>query len=80
MDTSSLNDVLSDRDALKKQLYNPVRWVDTIQFMHQQGVTGFIECGPGKVLSALNKRIQRGCKVAPLMDNNSLMKALELVE
>lgn len=45
------------RDALVRQLYNPVRWVETIEFMVQQGVDTIIECGPGKVLTGLNKKI-----------------------
>lgn len=43
--------------ALIKQLYSPVLWVDTIQWLLQQGVNAFIECGPGRVLSGLIKRI-----------------------
>lgn len=45
------------RNALKEQLYKPVRWIDGIRYMHDQGVTRFVECGPGKVLMGLNKRI-----------------------
>lgn len=45
------------RSALVRQLYNPVRWVETIQFLAQKGVQNFVECGPGKVLTGLNKRI-----------------------
>ena len=45
------------RDALIRQLYSPVRWVETIQFMVNNGVGCVLECGPGKVLTGLNKRI-----------------------
>lgn len=45
------------RDGLVRQLYNPVRWVETIQFLHQQYIDYLVECGPGKVLAGLNKRI-----------------------
>ncbi|KPJ67917.1 MAG: malonyl CoA-ACP transacylase [Coxiella sp. DG_40] len=45
------------RDGLVRQLYNPVRWVETIQFLHQQNIDYLIEYGPGKVLAGLNKRI-----------------------
>jgi len=45
------------RDGLIKQLYNPVKWVETIQFLFNNGVDCLIECGPGKVLAGLNKRI-----------------------
>ena len=47
------------REALVKQLYSPVRWTETIGVMVQQGVTDFVECGPGKVLVGLNKRIDK---------------------
>ncbi len=45
------------RESLVRQLYSPVRWVECVQKMAAMGVTEFIECGPGKVLSGLNKRI-----------------------
>ncbi len=44
------------RDLLVRQLYQPVRWSETIKFLSEQGVRVFVECGPGKVLSGLNKR------------------------
>lgn len=45
------------RDALVRQLYSPVRWVETIEFMTNHDVKTILECGPGKVLTGLNKRI-----------------------
>jgi [acyl-carrier-protein] S-malonyltransferase len=45
------------RLALYRQLFNPVRWVEVIQGLSDAGVTEFVECGPGKVLCGLNKRI-----------------------
>ena len=65
------------RHALKEQLYKPVRWVDSIKFMHDQGVTRFIECGPGKVLVGLNKRIIKDAEHMALYDSESLNKLLE---
>lgn len=47
------------RDLLA-QLYSPVRWVETVQYLAEQGVTELVECGPGKVLSGLNKRCVKG--------------------
>jgi [acyl-carrier-protein] S-malonyltransferase len=47
------------RRALKEQLHEPVRWADTVRAMLASGVTTIIECGPGKVLTSLNKRIER---------------------
>jgi len=65
------------RNALKEQLYKPVRWVDTIRFMHDQGVTRFIECGPGKVLVGLNKRIAKDAEHFSIYDPETLNKVLE---
>jgi [acyl-carrier-protein] S-malonyltransferase len=65
------------RDLLAKQLYSPVRWVETIQTLSQAGVTSLVESGPGKVLAGLNKRIDRGMNASPLFDSASLAKALE---
>jgi [acyl-carrier-protein] S-malonyltransferase len=67
------------RNALKEQLYKPVRWVDTIQFMHDQGVTRFVEFGPGKVLIGLNKRIVKDAEHLSIFDTKSLHNTLELL-
>jgi [acyl-carrier-protein] S-malonyltransferase len=66
------------RSALQKQLYGSVRWADTILFMSQQGVDRFVECGPGKVLAGLNKRIVADVKTEAIFDPSSLAKALDL--
>jgi [acyl-carrier-protein] S-malonyltransferase len=65
------------RNALKEQLYKPVRWVDSIKFMHDQGVNRFVECGPGKVLIGLNKRIAKDAGHFSIHDSESLNKVLE---
>ncbi|MFI3156832.1 MAG: ACP S-malonyltransferase [Methylococcaceae bacterium] len=65
------------RNALKEQLYKPVRWADSIKFMHDQGVTCFVECGPGKVLIGVNKRIAKDARHLSIYDPESLNKALE---
>jgi [acyl-carrier-protein] S-malonyltransferase len=65
------------RNALKEQLYKPVRWTDSIKFMHDQGVTCFVECGPGKVLVGLNKRIAKDAEHMSIHDSESLIKVLE---
>jgi [acyl-carrier-protein] S-malonyltransferase len=54
------------RTLLKKQLYSPVRWVETIQLLKNKGVDTVIECGPGKVLSGLIKRIDKSIQVRNL--------------
>lgn len=51
------SDVKAIQAALLAQLYSPVRWVETVQFLKSQGVTRLVEVGPGKVLAGLNKRI-----------------------
>jgi len=65
------------RDALVRQLYSPVRWVETIRCLAEQGVDTLVECGPGKVLAGLNRRIDRGMKVFPVYDEDSLKNAFE---
>ena len=47
------------RRALKEQLFSPVRWADTVRTMIEKGATTLIECGPGKVLTTLNRRVER---------------------
>ncbi len=65
------------RYALKEQLFKPVRWVESVKFMHEQGVAGFIECGPGKVLMGLNKRIAPDAIHMTMFDPESLNNVLE---
>ncbi len=57
VDVEIVDDPIRIKKALVKQLYHPVRWVEIIQWMEQQKIDEFIECGPGKVLAGLNKRI-----------------------
>lgn len=68
------------RDALVRQLYNPVRWVETIRKMQAEGVDTLIESGPGKVLVGLNKRIERRMPALPVYDPDTLAAALEAVK
>lgn len=64
------------RQLLKQQLYSPVRWVETIQLMKDNGVEQVIESGPGKVLTGLVKRIDKTIKGHAVNDPSSLKKAL----
>jgi len=57
VDVAELSDPAAIKEALVRQAARPVRWVETIHAMHAQGVTHVIECGPGKVLASLTKRI-----------------------
>lgn len=63
VDLSVYQSVEQIRTLLKQQLYSPVRWVETIQLMRKKGVESITECGPGKVLSGLIKRIDNSMQV-----------------
>ena len=76
VDVAMPDDAGAIRDALVRQLYNPVRWVEVVQRMANDGVTKLIECGPGKVLVGLNKRIAKEMTAHALVDAASLDKAL----
>jgi [acyl-carrier-protein] S-malonyltransferase len=64
------------RDALVMQLYNPVRWVEIIQVMASQGAETVVECGPGKILVGLNKRIEKSMTAKFVFDPVTLEDAL----
>ncbi len=64
------------RDALKRQLFSPVRWVETIEKMAADGADQFYECGPGKVLVGLNKRINKALTSNALLDTATIEAAL----
>lgn len=66
------------RAALRKQLFSPVQWTNTIRVLADQGADSFVECGPGKVLAGLIKRIAAGARIGMIHDSDSLTKALEL--
>ncbi len=68
------------RDRLKEQLYSPVRWVETIQFFKNRGISQLIECGPGKVLNGLAKRIDRSLNTLSIYDTISLDQLMEQVQ
>jgi [acyl-carrier-protein] S-malonyltransferase len=64
------------RSALARQLWQPVRWSASVQSLIGLGVTHFAECGPGKVLAGLNRRISREVTTAPLADHAALAQTL----
>lgn len=64
------------REALVRQLYSPVRWVETVQSMAGQGIKTLVECGPGKVLTGLAKRITKEIATETVFDPASLDKTL----
>ena len=65
------------RDLLTRQLYRPVRWVETVGELQRRGARTLVEMGPGKVLSGLNRRIDKQIESLAVYDPDSLDKALE---
>lgn len=78
VDVASVTDVDAIKDALVRQAASPVRWVEVIQHMARQEITHIVECGPGKVLVGLVKRINPDLVGEALFDDASLNKILEL--
>lgn len=80
VDVAFAQDVSGIKDALVRQAASPVRWVETVQKMAAEGVTHVIECGPGKVLAGLTKRINGDLVGDAIVDQVSLDKVLELLK
>lgn len=80
VDVAAPTDPEQIKDALVRQAWHPVRWVETIQAMKVQGVTHVVECGPGKVLTGLIKRIDRDLVALSISDPASLQATLEALE
>jgi [acyl-carrier-protein] S-malonyltransferase len=81
VDATARSSAEATRTALEEQLYRPVRWVDTIQRLQgEYGATAAIEFGPGKVLTGLNKRIDRKLGAVCVLDSKTLEEALKLCE
>ena len=76
VDVAILNDPVAIKDALVRQAAKPVRWQETIQAMAGQGITQVVECGPGKVLAGLTKRINDQLTGVPVFDEVSLNEVL----
>jgi [acyl-carrier-protein] S-malonyltransferase len=77
VDVAIVNEPGKIRDALVRQAASPVRWVETIRRMREMGVTHVIECGPGKVLAGMTKRIAPEVQSLALADRASLEEALK---
>jgi [acyl-carrier-protein] S-malonyltransferase len=60
------------RERLQLQLYQPVKWVASVELMHARGITTLIECGPGKVLTGLTRRIEKSLQAFAVFDADSL--------
>ncbi|MCX4153713.1 MULTISPECIES: ACP S-malonyltransferase [Paraburkholderia] len=79
VDVAVVNEPAKIKDALVRQAAGPVRWVESVQAMAAQGVAHVIECGPGKVLAGLTKRIDGNLVGASVFDPASLEETLKLV-
>lgn len=80
VDVAIVSDVDGIKDALVRQAANPVRWVESVQKMAAEGVTDVVECGPGKVLAGLTKRINGELIGHAIVDQASLDAVLELLK
>lgn len=80
VDVAIVNDTAAIKDALVRQAASPVRWVESVQKMAAIGVTRVIECGPGKVLTGLVKRIDGNLIGEAIVDQTSLDAVLEATQ
>ncbi|HEX7644635.1 MAG TPA: ACP S-malonyltransferase [Burkholderiaceae bacterium] len=80
VDVAVVNEPEAIRDALVRQAACPVRWVESVQRMADSGVTHVIECGPGKALAGMVKRINDTLVGDAIVDQASLDKVLELLK
>ncbi|MBU3620588.1 ACP S-malonyltransferase [Polynucleobacter sp. CS-Odin-A6] len=80
VDVEILNDPSAIKDALVRQAAKPVRWQETVNAMAQLGISQIVECGPGKVLAGLAKRINDQVLGVPIFDEASLNEALAAVK
>lgn len=76
VDVASYGDPARIKDALVRQVYHPVRWMEIIQAFAAQGVTHVAECGPGKVLAGMTKRIDSSLESLALADMTSLERGV----
>lgn len=75
-DVKTHSDAADIKEILVRQLTAPVRWVDTIKAFAASGITHVIECGPGKVLAGLNKRIDQNLQQLSLADSEAIRQAI----
>ena len=80
VDVAIVNDPEAIKDALVRQAASPVRWVETINKRAGMGITHTIECGPGRVLAGLSKRINDSVAGDAIIDQASLDKVLEVLK
>lgn len=77
VDVQPHHDTASIKDSLIKQLYSPVLWVETIRTFARADVTSVAECGPGKVLTGLNKRIDRNLQQLSLANSEAIKHVID---
>jgi [acyl-carrier-protein] S-malonyltransferase len=76
-DVASYNESAKIKDALVRQLYSPVRWVETVQHIFSQGAVNSAECGPGKVLAGLAKRCVADLPCTALTSNDAISEFIK---
>jgi [acyl-carrier-protein] S-malonyltransferase len=79
VDVAIVSEPAAIKDALVRQAAGPVRWVECVQAMAREGVTHVVECGPGKVLAGLTKRIDGSLAGASIFDPASLEETRKLI-
>ncbi len=79
VDVAVYDDPQQIRDALVRQAFSPVRWIGVVQEMARQGMTHAIECGPGKVLAGMTKRITKEMEGGSAHDAASLEQSIAVV-
>ena len=79
IDVAVVNEPDAIRDALYRQAFGPVRWVECVQAIRARGVSTLIECGPGKVLAGMTKRIDGELAGSALYDPASLAEVKALL-
>jgi [acyl-carrier-protein] S-malonyltransferase len=79
IDVAVQTDPAAIKDALVRQAYGPVRWVEVTQALRARGLLHILECGPGKVLSGLVKRVDAEIQSVTVLDPASLNAAKEML-
>lgn len=79
VDVACYDDPEKIRDALVRQTWSPVRWIETIQEMARRGISPVIECGPGKVLAGMTRRISKDVEGGAVYDAASLEQSISMV-
>lgn len=76
-DVVAYDDPVQIKEALVRQLYSPVRWTETVDALVKEGITEFAECGPGKVLAGLTKRINKAASCTALVSQETVLQFIE---